>query len=85
LTLGASADTARANRVAGTVEFTSYLGAIIEYYVRLSSGETVRVHAPNTGAAGDRAWAAGETVHVSWPAEVGLILEDEHHPEEAHR
>jgi putative spermidine/putrescine transport system ATP-binding protein len=85
LMLGAPADTARANRVAGTVEFTSYLGAIIEYYVRLSSGETVRVHAPNTGAAGDRAWAAGEIVHVWWPAEVGLILEDEHHPEEAHR
>jgi len=56
---------ARANRVAGNVEFASYLGAIIEYYVRLSSGETLRVHAPNTGAAGDRAWALGETVHVS--------------------
>jgi len=85
LNLGASADPARSNRVAGTVEFVSYLGAIIEYYVRLSSGEILRVHAPNTGAAGDRAWALGETVHVSWPAEVGLVLEDEHHPEEEHR
>ena len=85
LTLGASLDNVRSNRVAGTVEFASYLGAIIEYYVRLSSGETLRVHAPNTGAAGDRAWALGETVHVSWPVEVGLVLEDEHHPEEEHR
>ena len=85
LNLGASADPARSNRVAGTVELVSYLGAIIEYYVRLSSGEILRVHAPNTGAAGDRAWALGETVHVSWPAEVGLVLEDEHHPEEEHR
>jgi putative spermidine/putrescine transport system ATP-binding protein len=85
LALSASADPARANRVAGTVEFASYLGATIEYYVRLSSGETLRVHAPNTGAAGDRAWALGETVHVSWPAEVGLVLEDEHHPEEDQR
>jgi putative spermidine/putrescine transport system ATP-binding protein len=85
LALGASADPARSNRVAGTVEFASYLGAIIEYYVRLSSGETLRVHAPNTGAAGDRAWALGETVHVSWPVEVGLVLEDEHHPEEDQR
>src|SRR5499433_3523594 len=85
LVLGGSADRAPANRVAGTVEFASYLGATIEYYVRLSSGETLRVHAPNTGAAGDRAWALGETVHVSWPAEVGLVLEDEHHPEEEHR
>ena len=85
LALGASADPARSNHVAGTVEFASYLGAMIEYYVRLSSGETLRVHAPNTGAAGDRAWALGETVHVSWPVEVGLVLEDEHHPEEEHR
>jgi len=85
LALGAPADAARANRVAGTVEFASYLGAIIEYYVRLSSGEILRVHAPNTGAAGDRAWALGETVHVSWPVEVGLVLEDEHHPEEDQR
>jgi putative spermidine/putrescine transport system ATP-binding protein len=84
--LGVSADAARTNRVAGTVEFVSYLGAIIEYYVRLSSGERLRVHAPNTGAAGDRAWALGETVQVSWPVEVGLVLEDEdHHPEEDHR
>ena len=71
--------------VAGTVEFASYLGAIIEYYVRLSSGEIVRVHAPNTGAAGDRAFALGEAVHVSWPVEVGLVLEDDHHQEEDHR
>jgi putative spermidine/putrescine transport system ATP-binding protein len=82
LALGASASAARANRVAGTVEFTSYLGAVIEYYVRLSSGEILRVHTPNTGAAGDRAWALGDTVHVSWPIEVGFVLEDEHHPEE---
>jgi putative spermidine/putrescine transport system ATP-binding protein len=86
LALGAAADAGRTNRVAGTVEFASYLGAIIEYYVRLSSGERLRVHAPNTGAAGDRAWALGETVQVSWPVEVGLVLEDEdHHPEEDHR
>jgi putative spermidine/putrescine transport system ATP-binding protein len=85
LALGASADPARANRVAGTVEFASYLGAIIEYYVRLSSGETLRVHAPNTGAAGDRAWTLGAPVYVSWPVEVGLVLEDEHHPEEDQR
>jgi len=85
LVLGGSADRAPANRVAGTVEFASYLGATIEYYVRLSSGETLRVHAPNTGAAGDRAWALGEAVHVSWPAEVGLVLQDEYHPEEDQR
>ena len=79
------ADATGANRVTGTIEFASYLGAIIEYYVRLSSGETVRVHAPNTGVAGGRAWTPGETVHVSWPVEVGLVLEDEHYSQEVHR
>jgi hypothetical protein len=67
------------------VEFRVVPGAIIEYYVRLSSGEILRVHAPNTGAAGDRAFALGDAVHVSWPIEVGLVLEDEHHQEEEHR
>ena len=85
LALAASADAGRGNDVAGRVEFASYLGAIIEYYVRLSSGETVRVHAPNTGAAGDRGFALGAAVHVSWPVEVGLVLEDEHHQEEDQR
>ena len=55
----------------------SYLGAVVEYYVRLRSGDLVRVHAPNTGAAGGRAFRAGETVHLAWPAEAGLVLPDE--------
>jgi len=80
-----AADDDRGNRVAGRVEFASYLGAVIEYYVRLSSGETLRVHASNTGATGDRNWAPGEAVHVSWPIEVGLVLEDEHHAKEDRR
>ena len=74
----------RGNDVAGTVEFASYLGATIEYYVRLGSGETLRVHAANTGAAGDRAFALGEAVHVSWPVETGLVLEDGHHQDGHH-
>ena len=69
----------------GTVEFTSYLGAIIEYYVRLSSGEIVRVHAPNTGAAGDRAWARGRDGSRVVAGRGRPVLEDEHHPEEDHR
>jgi putative spermidine/putrescine transport system ATP-binding protein len=85
LALTGAADGGYGNRVAGTVEFASYLGAIIEYYVRLSSGETLRVHASNTGSTGDRTWALGEAVHVSWPVEAGLVLEDEHHAKEDRR
>ncbi len=63
-----------ANSAAGAVEFVSYLGSIIEYYVRLASGEVVRVHSPNTGAAGAPAFALGDRVQLAWPAEAGLVL-----------
>src|SRR5262245_19463547 len=85
LTLATCADASRGNDVPGTVEFVSYLGALIEYYVRLGPGEVLRVHAPNTGAAGDRPFALGEAVHVSWPVEVGLVLEEDHHQKEDQR
>jgi putative spermidine/putrescine transport system ATP-binding protein len=65
------------NRVAGVVELVSYLGSIIEYYVRLPSGELLRVHAPNTGPAGAPTFALGERVHVAWTAEAGLVLADD--------
>jgi putative spermidine/putrescine transport system ATP-binding protein len=66
-----------ANTLAGTVELVSYLGAVVEYYVRLPSGDLLRVHAPNTGAAGARAFGLGDTVHLAWPPEAGLVLPDE--------
>jgi len=65
------------NALPGTVEFVSYLGALLEYYVRVPSGDLVRVHAPNTGAAGARAFGLGEAVHLAWPPEAGLVLPDE--------
>jgi putative spermidine/putrescine transport system ATP-binding protein len=70
------------NRASGAVEFVSYLGSIIEYYVRLGSGEVVRVHAPNIGAAGAPAFTLGDRVHVAWPAEAGLVLADDQREEE---
>ena len=66
-----------ANSVAGAVEFVSYLGSIIEYYVRLTSGEVVRVHTPNIGATGAPALALGDRVQLAWPAEAGLVLPDD--------
>ena len=65
------------NTLPGSVELVSYLGAVVEYYVRLHSGDLVRVHAPNTGAAGTRVFRPGETVHLAWPPEAGLVLPDE--------
>src|SRR5262249_46856976 len=68
VTITAAPPTVAANHAAGVVEFASYLGSIIEYYVRLASGELVRVHAPNTGAAGAPTFALGDRVHVAWAA-----------------
>jgi putative spermidine/putrescine transport system ATP-binding protein len=71
-----------ANGAPGVVEFVSYLGSIIEYYVRLGSGELVRVQAPNVGAAGGPGFGLGDRVHLAWPAEAGLVLSDDQREEE---
>jgi putative spermidine/putrescine transport system ATP-binding protein len=73
-----------ANGAAGVVEFVSYLGSILEYHVRLHSGERVRVQAPNIGAGGP-GFALGERVHLAWPAEAGLVLSDDDQREEERR
>jgi putative spermidine/putrescine transport system ATP-binding protein len=63
------------NCVAGTVEFASYLGGILEYYVRLTPQERLMVQAPNTLA--DPAYAIGDRVHLHWPAQASLVLADD--------
>ncbi len=50
----------------GTVEFASYLGGILEYYVRLTPQDRLLVQAPNTFAG--PAYAAGDRIHLHWPA-----------------
>jgi putative spermidine/putrescine transport system ATP-binding protein len=59
----------------GTVEFASYLGGILEYYVRLTPEDRVMVQAPNKLA--DDAFAVGSSVHLTWPAQASLVLADD--------
>ena len=59
----------------GTVEFASYLGGILEYYVRLTPEDRLLVQAPNTFAG--PAYAAGDRVHLHWPAHASLVLADD--------
>jgi putative spermidine/putrescine transport system ATP-binding protein len=66
----------------GTVEFASYLGAVTEYHVRLASGETVMVQSANQLAGGGSDVALGQSVHLAWPAEAGLLLADGESPAE---
>ena len=70
-----SAPVAAANCFPATVEFASYLGGVLEYYVRLTPHDRLMVQAPNKLA--DAAHAAGERMHLHWPAEASLVLADD--------
>jgi putative spermidine/putrescine transport system ATP-binding protein len=75
LSLAADRVTGADNSFEGTVEFASYLGGILEYYVRLTPQERLMVQAPNTLA--DPAYAVGDRVHLYWPAQASLVLADD--------
>jgi putative spermidine/putrescine transport system ATP-binding protein len=64
-----------ANCLSGTVEFASYLGGILEYYVRLSPQDRLMVQAPNKFA--EPVHAIGDRIHLHWPAEASLVLADD--------
>ena len=71
------ATTARAgmdNDVPGVVEFVSYLGAMVDVHVRISSHERVIVQVPSGAALG--AVRVGEKVHVAWSAEQAIVFVD---------
>ena len=63
------------NCLPGTVEFASYLGGILEYYVRLSPQDRLMVQAPNRFA--DGVHAIGDRIHLHWPREASLVLADD--------
>ena len=63
------------NCLPGTVEFASYLGGILEYYVRLSPQDRLMVQAPNRFA--DGVHAIGDLIHLHWPREGSLVLADD--------
>jgi putative spermidine/putrescine transport system ATP-binding protein len=59
----------------GIVEFASYLGGILEYYVRLSPQDRLMVQAPNKSS--DPAHAVGDRIHLYWPAQASLVLAED--------
>ena len=63
------------NCLPGTVEFASYLGGILEYYVRLTPQDRLMVQAPNRFA--DHVYAVGDRIHLHWPAQASLVLADD--------
>jgi putative spermidine/putrescine transport system ATP-binding protein len=60
------------NRLPGTVEFVSYLGALIDIHVRLSPADRLVVQIANRD--GGFSPEVGQAVHVGWPASAGLFF-----------
>ena len=61
------------NRLPGTAEFVSYLGALVEVHVRLSEQDKAVVHTANRDGA-DRI-AVGDPVEVGWSRRTGLVFD----------
>ena len=64
--------TSTGNGTTGTVEFVSYLGALMDIHVRLSPADRVVVQIANRD--GSFAPQVGQQVHVGWPAAAGLVF-----------
>ncbi len=62
------------NDLPGTVEFVSYLGALIDIHVRLTPSDRLVVQIANRD--GGFAPEVGQPVHVGWPASAGLVFNE---------
>jgi putrescine transport system ATP-binding protein len=62
------------NRHEGVVREVAYLGSLSLYRIELPSGTLLRVSLPNTARLAGPPFSRGERVHLSWPAEAGVVL-----------
>jgi len=62
------------NSLPGTVEFVSYLGALIDIHVRLSPNDRLVVQIANRH--GGFTPEVGQAVHVGWPASAGQVFNE---------
>ena len=62
------------NALSGTVEFVSYLGALIDIHVRLSPSDRLVVQIANRE--GGFTPEVGHPVHVGWPASAGQVFNE---------
>jgi len=60
------------NQLSGTVEFVSYLGALIDIHVRLSPADRLVVQIANRE--GGFSPDVGQPVHVGWPLSAGQVF-----------
>jgi putative spermidine/putrescine transport system ATP-binding protein len=64
-------------RVQATIRLATYLGAVVEYVVRLDSGPDIILRGPATGRDAERRRSAGERASVMWGL-VEELLFDQH-------
>jgi putrescine transport system ATP-binding protein len=62
-----------ANTVAGTLHEVGYRGDMSLYKVKLADRSLMKVAVANTGQ-GQRRFAVGDVVWLSWPADAGVVL-----------
>ncbi|SEO87608.1 putative spermidine/putrescine transport system ATP-binding protein [Rhodospirillales bacterium URHD0017] len=62
------------NALSGTVEFVSYLGALIDIHVRLSPSDRLVVQIANRE--GGFTPEVGQPVHVGWPVSAGQVFNE---------
>ncbi|MGH6816225.1 MAG: ABC transporter ATP-binding protein [Hyphomicrobiaceae bacterium] len=74
LALGAAA-AGLDNRLPGTVEFVSYLGASIDVHVRVSPAERIVISQPNR--ADGLVPKEGDRIDVGWPSGAAVVLSQE--------
>jgi putative spermidine/putrescine transport system ATP-binding protein len=63
------------NRLPGTVELVSYLGAVIDVHVRVSHAERIVVSQPNR--ADGRIPKEGDRIDIGWPKQAAVVFLDE--------
>ena len=63
------------NKLTGTVQLVSYLGASVDVHVSLSTGDRILLSLSNRA---DRSVPReGENIEIGWPAEAGVVLAGE--------
>ena len=70
-------------RAEGTVMLATYLGAVVEYVVRLDSGLDVIVRGPALGPDAERRRPAGDRVCLRWTTAAERVFDEHDRPAEA--
>jgi putative spermidine/putrescine transport system ATP-binding protein len=72
--IGREPNPSMANNAAATVEFSTYLGPVIEYGLRLRSGDLMIAHRHNGTSVAEERFKWGEAVFARWSENATMVL-----------